>query len=330
RNESMHKKLIVLVVALLVTCGAVASWYAFRTGGNDSVVRIGYTPLLYAQPTFVALEKHYFEELGLQVEVTRFENSTQIVNAVISGDLDFCAITPALSVFAAEEKLDQKDSQFKLVYYNLDSREHPISFLLVKKDSAIATLGDLKGKTIGVFPGNILSRTSAKLLLKDLMDVERDVVFQDVAPQLQAQALDTNQVDAMFSLEPFATISLEKGVAKILYVAPQLSISEPLPGGCGMMSTRFSRERPDVARKFVQALEKAGRTIREDPAFALNILPKYTPLTPEIALKVRQPEYHVAGEQDVKLLQQEYDALLKEGILNRPLDVKRLIYQGAE
>ena len=224
--------LIALVLALIVT-------FTFSCSPNEkdvpkeqklSVVKIGYTPLLYAQPTFVAIEKGFFKEVGIKPEVTRFENSTQIVNSVISGSLDFCAITPVLSVLASESKVNQTDSLFKMYYYNLDSSKHPISFILVKKGSKIKELKDLKGKTIGVFPGNILSRVSTKLLLKDLMDIDRDIKFQDVGPQVQGQAIESGQIDAMFCLEPFATITMEKGNADILHVAPQLSIFEPLAG----------------------------------------------------------------------------------------------------
>lgn len=305
---------------LLVSCS--------KKEEETSVVKIGYTPLIYAQPTFVALEKGFFKEVGIEVEVTRFENSTQIVNAVIGGSLDFCAIAPVLAAFAAEEKIDKEDSLFKLFYYNLDSKEHPISFLLVKKDSDLSSLADLKGKTIGVFPGNILSRVSTKLLLKEFLNPDRDIKFQDVAPQFQAQALETGQIDAMFSLEPFITIIEESGVGKILYAAPQLSISDPLPGGTGFMSTKFVKENPTTAKKFEIAIQKATDYIRQNESYAKEILEKYTPLNKTIAAKVRQPEYKTSKEMDGTLLQREYDSLVKEGVLKKKIDVSRYIYKS--
>jgi len=327
----LRKKLagVALVLALLVsiTSGCNSKTEAPKKQ-ELSVVKIGYTPLIYAQPTFVAIEKGFFEEVGIKPEVTRYENSTQIVNSLISGGLDFCAITPVLSVFASESKIDKADSQFKMYYYNLDSTKHPISFMLVKKGSNIKELKDLKGKTVGVFPGNILSRVSTKLLLKDLMDVERDIKFQDVGPQIQGQAIESGQIDAMFCLEPFATITLEKGIADILHVAPQLSIFEPLAGGCGMMSTQFVKQNPEIARKFEEAIQKAVDFIRTNEEYAKKVLVKYTPLTDDIVLKVRQPEYKTSREMDGTLLQSEYDILVREGVLKKPMDTKRLIYKS--
>lgn len=325
-------KTLLLLAILLILSNVLAC----KSQNNDeteqavapAVVKIGYTPLIYAQPTFVAIEKGFFEEVGIKPEVTRYENSTQIVNSVISGGLDFCAITPVLSVFAAESKVTQSDSLFKIMYYNLDSTQHPISFMLVKKGSEIKTLKDLKGKTIGVFPGNILSRVATKLLLKDFMDVERDIKFQDVGPQVQGQAIESGQIDAMFCLEPYATITMEKGMAEILHVAPQLSLCEPLAGGCGMISTSFAKQNPEVAKKFEAAIQKATDFIRSNPEYAKEVLVKYTPLTESLALKVNQPEYKTSREMDGSLLQSEYDVLVREGILEKTMDTRNLIYKS--
>jgi NitT/TauT family transport system substrate-binding protein len=297
-----------------------------REKKEEVVVRIGYTPLMYAQPTFMAVEQKLFEKAGVKYELTKFENSTQIVNALLSNQLDFCAISPVLSAFAAQEKSGSATPLFKLYYYNLDSREHPISFLLVRKDSEIKSLEQLRGKTIGVFPGNILSRVSAKLLLKQYFD-PKEVVFQDVGPQLQAQTLESKQIDAMFSLEPYATLSLELGNSRILHTAPQLSVFEPLPGGAGFMNTSFVNAHPEIAKRFGKAISEATKLMRGDEAMAKSVLPKYTPLTAEIAAKVRQPEYHSYDEMPPALLVGEYKALVSEGVLKGGVDVTQLIYR---
>ncbi|MBF0582961.1 MAG: ABC transporter substrate-binding protein [Magnetococcales bacterium] len=292
---------------------------------ESAKVRIGYTPLIYGQPAFVADAKGYFRDEGLDVEMVRFENSTQIVNAMIAGDLDFCAIAPVLAVMAAEEKVKGDETLFKFFYYNLDSKKNPISFLLVHRDSTIAKLSDLKGKTIGVFPGNILSRVSAKLLLKPYVD-DNEIKFQDVGPQLQGQALESGQIDAMFSLEPFKTITVTKGIAKVLHVAPQLSISEPLPGGSGFMTTRFVKENPEAARKFAAAIKKSFAYIRANVDEAKKILTRYTPISEEIALQVGQPDYEYYSEMDGSLLNLEYESLKNSGVLQGNVKIVNTIY----
>ena len=306
---------VIALLVVLVGCSDPVS--------QDNGVKIGYTPLVYGQPSFVANDLGFFKEQGIDAEMVKFESSAQVVNALLAGELDFVAVAPCLSVFAAEEK--SKDSLFKVYYYNTDSLEHPISFLLVKKGSEIKRLEDLKGKKIGVFPGNILSRTSAQLLLKDIMDVKRDITFVDVGPQIQAQAIESGMVDAMFSLEPYATLSLEQGVAEILYVAPQLSIMDNVPGACGFSSAKFVSERLKVASKMRIALDKSVDYIRKNEMESKKVFAKYTPLTEDIALKVRQPEFVKSTEINGGALQKEYDVMLREGIFNNGLNAKELV-----
>lgn len=332
RAGQYRKTIVGLVAGGLATIAVAAALVSgckpkgSAGSADDTVVRIGYTPLIYAQPTFVAIEQGLFQKSGVRFELTKFENSTQIVNALLSKQLDFCAISPVLSVFAAQEKSGSKDPLFQFYYYNLDSREHPISFLLVREDSPIKELKDLRGKTLGVFPGNILSRISAKLLLKPMLNPEKDLIMQDVAPQLQAQTLESGQIDAMFSLEPYATLALDLGKSRILHVAPQLSVSEPLPGGAGFMSRDFVAKHPEVARRFGAAIKEATQHLRADAASAKTVLTKYTPLSESTAAHVRQPEYESFDEMK-DLLAKEYAALVRERVLSGGVDVGRLVYR---
>ena len=292
---------------------------------EKEMVRIGYTSLVYGQPSFIADDLGFFANEGLNVEMIKFESSTHVVNSLLAGDLDIVAISPCISAFAAEEK--SKEDLFKILYYNTDSVEHPISFLLVKKGSGINTLEDLKGKKIGTFPGNILSQISTKLLLKDKMDIERDITLVDIGPQIQAQAIETGMVDAMFSLEPFATITMELGIADILHVAPQLSIMDDIPGGCGFASTKFVNERPIAAENVRLALDKAVDYIRANELDAKKVFPKYTPLNENLAEKVKQPEFVKSTELSVQKLQEEYDVLKREGVFKGNLDAKTIVYE---
>ena len=51
-------------------------------------VKIGYLGFVLALPTFVALEKGYFQEQGLKVTATLFESGTIITDALITGRID--------------------------------------------------------------------------------------------------------------------------------------------------------------------------------------------------------------------------------------------------
>jgi len=56
--------------------------------GAQDVVRLGTLRLIGGAPIFVALEKGYFEEEGIEVDVRWFAAAAPIATAVAAGDID--------------------------------------------------------------------------------------------------------------------------------------------------------------------------------------------------------------------------------------------------
>jgi ABC-type nitrate/sulfonate/bicarbonate transport system substrate-binding protein len=71
----MKKKFLVVLVPLFL----VAIFSPNRSMAQEEV-KIGYLTLVMSLPTFVALEKGYFQEQGLKVTATPFESGTLIVD----------------------------------------------------------------------------------------------------------------------------------------------------------------------------------------------------------------------------------------------------------
>ena len=51
-------------------------------------IRIGYWPIAAGLPFYVAIEKGYFKEAGLDVEALKFAGAQQVMEAVLSGRAD--------------------------------------------------------------------------------------------------------------------------------------------------------------------------------------------------------------------------------------------------
>ena len=66
-------------------------------------IRIGYWPIAAGLPFYVALEKGYFKEAGLDVEGVKFAGPPQIVEAMIAGRLDGSANGTATAALAIGE-----------------------------------------------------------------------------------------------------------------------------------------------------------------------------------------------------------------------------------
>lgn len=141
----MKKKILIFIISGLLIL-LVASSVLFNLNKEDSslqkvkVAEVAHT-IFYA-PQYVALEKGYFEEYGLDVELILASGADKVTAAVLSGDADigFSGSEATIYVYNGGEKdylktfaqLTQKDGSF------LVSREKIDNF----------TLDDLKGKTI--------------------------------------------------------------------------------------------------------------------------------------------------------------------------------------
>ena len=119
-------------------------------------------------PLFIAEEKGFLAEEGLQFKTTAIATSNQLVDGVVAGNLDCYIESSAVPVLAVEL---QSPGKLKVFAVSEITRETPFDALLVKEDSPIKALSDLAGKKIGVFPGS----TATNLLKKYLGDKGLDV-----------------------------------------------------------------------------------------------------------------------------------------------------------
>ena len=95
----MDKKIIAIIAVILIAILAVGAYFATSGGSSDNVVRIGHLPSDHDTALFVAKEKKMFEDQGLTVELTQFNNGGDLMTAMASGDIDigYAGITPVMS-----------------------------------------------------------------------------------------------------------------------------------------------------------------------------------------------------------------------------------------
>ena len=314
------KRLIIIIIALAFTI------LTFGCARKPEQVKIALCPYTGDLPFFVAIEKGYFEEQGLKVEEIRCRNSTEALNALLADKVDIIAPISFSALLAAEIK---SPGDVKLFLPGGESDKIIGSYLLIKKDSLITSIEQLKGKKIGTYTG-VTQLLYLKLFLKEVgLDPEKDVTIIQVGPALQAQALDAGQFDALFTIEPYSTIALEKGIAKALIKNPRVKyIVNPFISGSAAVSTGFLNENPKIVKKIYKAVEKSLDFIRENEKKARNILPKYTPLDTSIAQKAGLLEWYKVDEPaNMDAIQKISDLLYENGILSARVLIKGMFLE---
>ena len=307
---------VALVMLLLLIAGQALS---------AEKVTIGHLAVVPSLPTYVAMEKGFFAEQGLEVELIPFQSGTDIVDALVAGRIDAeCMGSITGNWFAAQGAPDK----FKIfLVYGADSNVDNTFVVVVKKDSPLKDLKGLKGKKVGTFPG-ASSVGLAKAIVRKKTDPDK-VIFTEVPPPNMIQALAAGQIDAFFTPEPFGMIAVYQGIGRYLIKSPctLLGLKKGIVGGAFSFSAKFLQERPEVAKKVKAAIEKGADFIKTNEQEARGYLSKYTPLPPPVAARIPFEKWIKIKDLDKKAPQLYFDVLYKEGAYQKKVDTTMLYYE---
>jgi NitT/TauT family transport system substrate-binding protein len=289
-------------------------------------LKVGYLPISAALPLFVSLEHGLFNEQGISVEPVKYQNGALMAEDVITGRVSAACPGPA-DVYLVKEV--ESSGRFKIYLQTAYTPTNFIYSIMVRKDSSIKKLEDLRGKKIGVFPG-----VTNKLLLEILLQQkfgwtpDKDFRVQGISASLQLDALETGEYDAICPLEPMGTIGTFRTDLKMIDRGPiEKDVLNPLYITLHALSTKAMKENPEQLRKFVTAMEKAVSLIRDSEQANRALLPKYTSLTLEQARLTPIGECYKISEASRLDFQKLSDLLTNEGVLSRSVDVNTLYYK---
>jgi NitT/TauT family transport system substrate-binding protein len=261
--------------ALLSACGLALAMAAGSAAAQTPVKLV--LNWKYEGPQawfFLAQDKGYFKEEGLDVTIDQGEGSAASVPKVASGayEAGFGDMN-ALVDLASKRPADAPVGVYML--YNT-----PPFALVVKSDSPIRTPKDLEGRTIGG-PANDgalkLFPAFARLAKVDVGKVS----ITNMAPNLREQMLARGQIDAAFGYVTTVTFS-----AKAMGLDPAKDLRFIRYGDHGMdlyantvfFSRGFARENPGAVQGFVKALNRAVKEVIANPDAGIDAVMKREPL----------------------------------------------------
>jgi NitT/TauT family transport system substrate-binding protein len=292
---------------------------------------IGYWPVSASLSFYLALEKGYFKQAGLNVVANKSPGAQQVVEGLIAGRVQGSAAIGS-SNLALGEIL--QPGLFKIIASNPSNIQSVVDEIIVANDSPIKTIDDLRGKKFGTGPGP-QNQALAKGILEQI-GIDNPQVIQLETKQ-HIPAIASGQIDAAFTLEPTGTIGQLKGVTRILetgviakYILGNSSV--PWFGGSSTLSTQFIQDNPEATKKYIQVYRRAIQNIRENPDDARKYLAGYTPIEGKLAQAVPIPAYKMYDEftdTDLKYFQFFFDYMYEKQVFSQQVDVTSLIYKDA-
>ena len=192
---------------LIATILSLLSFTAF----SQDKVRVAVFPAISAMPYFVALERGYFKEAGIETETIPMTSHPFIVQAFVKGDIE-----AASNLVTLEGANINQRRPGTLVYFGINGQNHinMVEQFVVRTGHPAQTLKDLKGAKIMSAPGPA-NVGAAKAVLKAVgLEEGKDYTMQEQQMSVHLGALQAGTFDAAYTLEPLASVIVKNGVAR--------------------------------------------------------------------------------------------------------------------
>jgi NitT/TauT family transport system substrate-binding protein len=257
------KKFIVLLVALLLV-GVQA--FAAHAASELKKFKVGYLPtsghLLY----FVAKEKGYFQQEGLDVELFRFTNSGEGLTSIKTGKLDAGSFgTAAPLVFIS------KGADFTIFGGQMGEGHG----LVAKPENAerFKDLKNYRGATIGAIrlaTGDVVFRAA---LHAAGVDWKKDLTIKEFdSPPAVLEAIKKGSIDAGLLWIPYLTMAENQGLKVVKYSGDVIKSHTC----CRQVALTSSiKDHQDDYVRFMTALLRAYKFYAEDHPGTVDAVAKY-------------------------------------------------------
>jgi NitT/TauT family transport system substrate-binding protein len=278
---------LVIFTALLVALPSMVR-------SQSETVKLGDLSAISNAAIYIAVEKGFFKEQGINSEISSFASAAKMVPALIAGELEVSVGSASAGLFNAVAQ----EAPFRIVADKGQAREgFGFSLLTVRKDlvdsGQVKSFKDLKGKKIAILAkGNIQHYMVGKMAEEVGLTIN-DVELTFLNAPNQLTAFETKAIDAAYAVEPWAARFNERGVAVPFRTPDQVKGLGPVQVGVIIYSGKFIKERRRVAQRWMNAYLKAAELFHKngtkDPEIAA-ILEKYTKV-PAKVIQAAIPPY---------------------------------------
>lgn len=224
---------------------------------------MGYIPDVQQAPFYVAVDKGYFKQAGIEIEFD-YSLETDGVALVGANKLQF-------SVASGEQVLLARAQGIPVVYVMTWYKDYPVA-VASKTTQGIRTPQDLRGKKIGL-PGLFgASYIGLRALLSAGSLQESDVTLDSIGfNQVEALAADREQAVVVYATNEPVVLSAQGYKLDVILVSDYVQLAS---NGLVTNETTIAKD-PDLVRRMVQASLRGISEAAANPDQAYEISKKY-------------------------------------------------------
>ncbi|MBC7109096.1 MAG: ABC transporter substrate-binding protein [Methanomassiliicoccales archaeon] len=217
---------------------------------------------------FVAIERGYYQEAGLEVTVERGSGSLDAVNLVAARKID-------IGVADVSTALAARGEGAQVVIVAVIFQDSPFTFW-TRKDTGITTPKDFEGRTIGAPPGDSQRVFFPVFAAVNGIDPEK-VIWVNMSAGAKIPALAAGQIDIegnYWGTYPLHVQAIGKDNLG-WFRWPEWGVN-PYSQAL-IVHEDFIKERPETLRKFLDATFRGWRWAILHPKEAILMMQKYFP-----------------------------------------------------
>ena len=250
----MKKKIIIVIICLITI--AVVTLFLIKTHvkkENTSLTKIKLAEVTHSSfyaPLYVAKEKGFFEEEGLDVELILTPGADKVSAAVLSNDVEigFAGAESAIYVY------EQEESDYLQLFAGLTKRDG--QFIVARNNYENFTLEDLYGKEILVGRSTGMPALNFLNALKNNnIDIDKINVNYSVEFAALSGTFIGGTGDFVNLFEPNATALEKEGYGQVVASVGMMSGEVPYTAFYARKS--YIEENQDVIKSFTNAINKA-------------------------------------------------------------------------
>lgn len=308
------------VAASLTGCGKKENSSLTQVTLNEVAHSVFYAPM------YVAIEKGYFEEQGIDLQLVTGFGADKTMTAVLSGEAEIGFMGSESTIYTYAGGIED----YVVNFAQLTQRAG--NFLVAREPMPDFAWSDLKGKTVlGGRAGGMPEMVFEYILYKNGLDPATDVkIDQSVDFGATAAAFSGSDVDFTIEFEPYATGLVQKGDGYVVASLGEASGYIPYTAFCAKKS--YLENNRDTVTAFTKALQKGMDYVRSHSAeeVARCIAPQFstmevTDITQMIARYASQDTWKenlIFEKEGFDLLQ---NILMDAGVLEEKQDYDQLV-----
>lgn len=280
------KKIVVLALIFSLLVLSLCSCAKKEEEGMTSITLNEVAHSIFYAPQYVAIEKGYFKEEGLDVKLVNGSGADNVMTAVLSGEADIGFMGSEASIYVFNEGSGEKIINFAQL------TQRAGNFLVARKADEAFTWDKLKGKTVlAGRKGGMPQMVFEYILKKNNIDPQKDLkMVQNIDFGLTAEAFASGQGDYSVEFEPFAA-SLEKE-KKGVVVASLGVDSGMVPYTAYSAKESYIKKNADTIQKFTNALQKGMDFVKSH--------------TPQEIAEVIQPQFKETERETLTTIVERY------------------------